>query len=220
VRKDAGSNHPLLALNAAVKLEVLYDGQVVPFEVREGRAVLREPNEGQKVELVIQKDSTSARYGVVVKVNGQNTLKKQQRPDAKCGKWILTQPNQRLALRGYQMSDSELETFRVLGKAESKEREIDYGTDVGTLSITVFREGSPPKLQLDEDAREAEIVETTKLPEEPSATFGALKAKLLADANRGLIAEGNRVQGSVKVVKFHADETPVMTATATYYKPE
>ena len=215
----SGTTHPFNDPTAAVRLTVLYDGQPVPFDVRNGRALLREPNEGQRVELRISKDETSQRYGVVVKVNGQNTLKKQQLPDASCGKWILSEPNQTFAIRGYQMDESELEEFRVLSSAESKEREVDYGAEVGTLSVTVFAEGEPAPLELDEDARESKIVETARLPKEPSASFGALKAKLLADANRGLIAEGNRVQGAVRVVKFHANPTPVMSATATYYQP-
>lgn len=219
VRDDQGGSHPLADSLAAVKLQVLYDGQPIPFEVRDGSAFLREPKQGQRVEIVLQKDSTPTRYGVVVKVNGQNTLMKHERPDAKCGKWILSKPNERVAIRGFQMNTNELEQFRVLSKAESKEREFDYGSDVGTMSISVFAEGKPPALLLDDDARETEIIETAKLPEEPSSSFGALKAKLLADANRGLIAEGNRVSGAVRTVKFHADESPVMAATATYYKP-
>ena len=217
--RESSASHPLQTPSAAVRLQVLYDGVVVPFDFKDGRALLREPNEGQRVELVIQKDSSPAKYGVVVKVNGQNTLKKQVRPDTACGKWILQQPNQRVTIRGYQMDQQELEQFRVLSQSESKEREIDYGSEVGQISITVFAEGSPPKLELDEDAREAKLVEQAELPKEPSATFGALKAKLLADANRGLIAEGNRVQGQVQVVKFHINPNPIMSATAIYYQP-
>ena len=109
IRDEAGATHPLSDPAAVVKLRVLYDGQSVPYEVREGRALLREPQEGQRVEPMIQKDSTPTRYGVVVKVNGQNTLMKQIRPDAKCGKWILSKPNEQVAIRGYQLNNSELE---------------------------------------------------------------------------------------------------------------
>jgi|GEM_PF-1037197 len=216
---STASTHPLLDPSAAVRLQVFYDGVSIPFDFKGGRALLKEPRTGQRVEVQLTKDSTAARYGVVVKLNGQNTLRKQQRPDASCGKWILAAPNQRVAIRGYQISNTELEEFRVLTQSESKQREVDYGSEVGQISITVFAEGKPPKLELDEDKRESQLVETARLPEEPSASFGALKAKLLADANRGLIAEGNRVQGQVRVVKFHANPTPVMSATATYYQP-
>jgi hypothetical protein len=44
----------------------------------------------------------------------------------------------------------------------------------------------------------------------------ALKAKLLDDANRGLIAEGAQVEGRVQVVKFTPAATPVMTLTVIY----
>lgn len=217
IRDNATGKHPLTDPASPVQLKVRYDGQPIPFEIRDGRAFLAEPNEGHRVELSITKDTSSQRYGVVVKVNGQNTLGKQQRPDLQCGKWILSTPSETVLIRGYQISDSEVETFRVLSRPASKAREIDYGSDVGTLSITVFTEGEPPTLELDEDARESDVIESTQLPKEPSATFGALKAKLLSDANRGLIAEGNRRAGQVRIEKFHVNSTPIMTGTATYY---
>ncbi len=219
IREDAANRHPLVNPNAVVKLQVAYDGKIMPFTIRDGRALLQEPAQGQRIEIFLIKDGTPARYGVVVKVNGLNTLNKQQRPDASCRKWVLTKPNQRAMLSGFQVTDAAIEKFQVLSRVESKEREVDYGSDVGTLSISVFPEGGPPKLELDEARHEAGIVESSKLPRERSKNFGALKAKLLADANRGLITEGARVEGAINVVKFHASQTPIMTATATYYRP-
>ena len=219
IREESTESHPFVDSNAAVRLQVLYDGQVVPFDIKDGRALLREPKEGQRIELRITKDATPNTYGVVVKVNGQNTLRKQVLPDASCGKWILSKPNQTFSITGYQMSQTEREEFRVLSSAESKSREVDYGDEVGTLSVTVFAEGKTQSLELDEDEREAKLVEAARVPEEPSTSFNALKAKLLADANRGLIAEGNRVEASVRVVEFQASEIPLMSATATYYQP-
>ena len=211
--------HPLADPDAAVRLQVRYDGQAVPFEIRDGRALLREPTSGQRVELILTKDSTPKRYGVVVKVNGQNTLKKQVLPDAQCAKWILDEPRQRAGIRGYQINADEFEEFRVLNRDDSKAREVDYGAEVGTLSITVFGEGQLARPKLDEDDQEAELVESGKLPDASASSFGALKAQLLADANRGLIVEGNRIEGKINVVKFQAGETPLMSATATYYTP-
>lgn len=219
IRDEKTAIHPLVDPAACVRLEIAYDGKLMPFDIRDGKALLREPKQGQRVEIFLTKDKTPARYGVVVKVNGQNTLNKQQLPDARCRKWVLAQPGGRFMLKGFQVTNQELELFRVLSKSESKAREIDYGSDVGTLSISVFPEGKTPGLELDDDKHEAKIVEAAKLPKEPSKNFNSLKAKLLADANRGLIAEGNKVAGKINVVKFVASQTPVMTATATYYKP-
>jgi hypothetical protein len=80
----------------------------------------------------------------------------------------------------------------------------------------VFSEGKTPVPDLSEDAAEKSAVAKAELP--PSQSFDSLKAKLLEDANRGLIAEGAQVEGKVEVVKFTPAATPVMTLTVIYYK--
>ncbi|MGB7324003.1 MAG: hypothetical protein WBD31_03970 [Rubripirellula sp.] len=219
IRQDATSTHPILDPQSPVRMRILYDGRDVPIKVRDGRALVAEPNTGQRVEISLTKDDSAKRYKVVLKVNGQNTLNKQQLPDAQCRKWILPNPGETTTVRGFQISDTEIEQFQVLSRDESAQRSIDYGSDVGTISITVFAEGKAPVMELDEDAREADLVESATLPEQPSANFGALKAKLLADANRGLVVEGDRMSSAVRTLSFHADPTPIMSATVVYYKP-
>jgi hypothetical protein len=132
--------------------------------------------------------------------------------------WVLQTPNEKVAVRGYQLGTDRLETFRVLSAPESKAREVNYGPDVGTVTLTVFPEGTAAAPVLAEDAAEKKAVEAANLPAEPSKSFDSLKAKLLDDANRGLIAEGARVQGQVRVVKFVPAASPVMTLTVVYYK--
>jgi hypothetical protein len=151
-------------------------------------------------------------------VNGENTLDKERLPDARCRMYVLTNPNETVPVRGYQLGTDRVETFRVLSVPESKAREVNYGTDVGTITLTVFPEGKAPAPDLSEDAAEKSAVAAADLPAEPSKSFDALKAKLLEDANRGLIAEGAQVEGKVQVVKFTAAATPVMTLTVIYYK--
>src|SRR5262249_2154655 len=82
----------------------------------------------------------------------------------------------------------------------------------------VCREGTARAPALADDAAEKTAVAKAKLPAEPSKSFDALKAKLLEDANRGLIAEGAQVEGKVQIVKFTPSATPVMTLTVIYYK--
>ena len=211
--------HPLTDPQSPVRLAVRYDGEEIPFQMNDnGEAMLPEPRENQQIELTIMKDSTPARYGVVVKVNGVNTLYRQQSPDAACAKWVLSKPGTKQTIRGFQLKNNkELERFKVLGKSASKDREVDYGFEVGTISITVFPETETPKLVLDDSIRESKIVESAKKPKQPSSTFGALKAKLLASANRGLIVEGQRAEGKLTVKNYQFADEPVMTATATYY---
>ena len=112
-------------------------------------------------------------------MNGENTLDKQRLPDVKCRMWILTDPARRSPSRGYQLGIDRVETFRVLSAPESKAREVNYGADVGTITMTVFPEGKEPAPDLSEDAAEKSAVATAELPAEPSKSFDALKAKLL-----------------------------------------
>lgn len=216
--RDQAGQHPAEDPNAPVKLTVLYDGKPVAVEVKGGKAFVPEPATAQKVEFVLTKDSLAKRYGVVLKVNGENTLDKQRLPDAKCRMWVLTKPNEVAGIGGYALGTDRIETFRVLSAPESKAREVNYGADVGTLTLTVFPEGAEAVPDLAENAAEKSAVAKAELPAEPSKSFDALKAKLLQDANRGLIAEGTTVAGDVKVVAFTPAAAPVMTLTVIYRK--
>jgi hypothetical protein len=216
--RDKAAKHPAEEPNTPIKLTVLYDGKPVKIEVRDGKAFVPEPAVGQRVEFVIAKDAKDQRYGVVLKVNGENTLDKQRLPDARCRMWVMTNPEETVTIGGYQLGTDRVETFRVLSAPESKVREVNYGADVGTVTMTVFPEGKAPAPDLAEDAAEKAAVAKAELPAEPSKSFDSLKAKLLEDANRGLIAEGAQVEGKVQKVKFTPAATPVMTLTIVYYK--
>jgi hypothetical protein len=117
----------------------------------------------------------------------------------------------------------------VLSVQQSKEREIHYGADVGMITMTVFREqkGKPRPPDATEEAREAAVVAKGTLETKPNKdelakppNNNALKAKLLADASRALIVEGERLAGEVSVVKFVRDPLPVMSLTVIYYHPQ
>jgi hypothetical protein len=215
-RDQKAAKHPAEDPNSPIKLTVLYDGKPVRIQVQGGKAFVPEPAAGQRVEFVITKDAKAQRYGVVLKVNGENTLDKQRLPDVRCRKWIMTDPGETVTVRGYQLGTDRVETFRVLSAPESKAREINYGADVGTITMTVFPEGTAPAPDLADDAAEKNAVAAAELP--PAKSFDSLKAKLLEDANRGLIAEGAQVEGKVEVVKFTPAATPAMTLTVIYYK--
>ena len=215
--RDQAAKHPAEDPDAPVRLTVLYNGKPVKVEVRDGKAFVPEPAPGQTVEFRLDKDATPRRVGVVLKVNGENTLDKQRLPDARCRMWVLDK-GESITVDGYQLGTDRVEKFRVLSVPESKAREVNYGANVGTITVTVFVEGKPPAPDLAEDAAEKTAVAAAKLPAEPSPSFDSLKAKLLEDANRGLIAEGAQVPGQVQVVKFTPAATPVMTLTVVYYK--
>ena len=99
----------------------------------------------------------------------------------------------------------------------------DVSTDEGgTVTLTVFRElrgqERAPDLS-DELAPDVAAVEKAQMPERKPANYHALKAALLADANRGLITEGEQIDNKVRILQFKPDPTPVMMATIFYYHP-
>jgi hypothetical protein len=226
--KTKANRHPLDDPASPVVLTILYDGQPVAIEFRDGGAYAPEPSEGQKVSLRIGRRDAgdNTRYAVVLRVNGENTLYRQRKKDLDCNKWILEPGEQPLTIEGFQINKTELQQFKVLSKVASKAKEIDYGADVGTISMTVFRprdtQTPPPPAPdlLSEKAEDFAILSRGIFPPEPPTNLASLKQQLaLASRTRGLISEGQTVAGATRTVKFEADPVPVMVATVTYYKP-
>jgi hypothetical protein len=216
--------HPLATNGSPVSLEILYDNEPVRIEYRDGKAFAPEPREEQTVAFRMRRDGLKARYGVVLKVNGENTIAKQRQPDLHCRRWILDPGSGPITVDGYQLDDKTLEKFHVLSRAASKAREMDYGKDVGTVSVTVFREQGKEDLGdagEEKAARNARLVAKVVLP--TKGTYDALKKELLEEANesevRGLVVPGARVTSAVKTVEFNPAPTPVMSATIIYYRP-
>jgi hypothetical protein len=205
-----------------VTLAVYYNNKLVPYEFREGKAFIAEPYDGQTVHFGLSRDNSAERYGVVLKVNGENTLDKQRLPDLSCRKWILPTGEGPWTIRGYQIGNNKRETFRVASMAESRAREVYYGRDVGTITLTVFREQTrKPKPMILDDMGQYEIVvkKMTELPTRPK-NYNALKAQFLDEVNdpRGLFMPGKLEGSKVDVVSFVADPNPIMCSTIVYYR--
>ncbi len=218
------AQHPLADGTPPVHLTVLYGGKPVRVEYRDGKAFLPEPKEGQKVAFLLGRDNSKARYGAVLKVNGENTIDHERQPDFHCRRWVLDVGTKPFLIKGYQVDDKTAEEFRGLSPSESKAREMNYGADVGTISLTVFRERQKEEvfdpLEVKEQKR-ARVVAKAQLPEK--ASYKALKAELMAEANegetRGLIGEGKKVASKVRIVTFKPEPIPVMSVTIVYYRP-
>jgi hypothetical protein len=213
------SKHPGQDAGPPVALEVRYDHTKVPFEYKDGKAFIPEPREGQTVELGLKHDGSKNRYAIVLKVNGENTLEKERVPDLACHKWVLDPGYGPWAIRGYQVGDT-LEKFRVASVAESKMREIYYGHDVGTITMTVFRERKD-KEKLDLNGEYEDVLKKLpRLPDQPK-NHGALVQQLL-EANRGwgpgrsLIVEGQKEVSKVETVTFVPNPDPIMCLTIVY----
>ena len=225
--KQGEETHPLLDPSAPVGLEIFYDNRSVPLEIREGKAWVREPQEGQKVLLVLRKrDKTVDRYGVVLMVNGQNTLFKERIPPVDCTKWILSEDYPAITVRGFQTRQKTAEAFRILSSQESKANTMHYGADVGTISLVVFRElkslRTSPSLP-DDDAEDLAAVFRSRLPEKQPLNLAALKYQLRSgsgsNATRGLIVEGPKIDAADRILTYTPDPTPVLAGTITYYRP-
>lgn len=226
------TSFPLKDDAAPVRLEITYDGKPVTIETRDGKAFVAEPAEGQKVEMAIVRTSAAkGQLGVVLKVNGENTLYRQTTSDLICSKWILSDEHTRTVIRGYQREDEKTaDQFTVLSKAESSKRAIDYGRNVGQIQLTVFKEEDllaaddlPPAIP-DEDEEDLVAMLRGTQPEETPRNLSALKSQLrLAGKDqtktRGLIVQGAQTENKVRTVKFTPDPTPVMSVTIQYYTP-
>ena len=220
---------PLTDESAPAQLEVRYDGRLMPIELRSGQAFLPEPKQGQMVELaIVRGNSAKGTLGIVVRVNGENTLGRETCSDLQCRKWLLTEQHRRTVIKGYQVDNSEAESFTVLSQQESRKRAINYGRYAGQIQMTVFREeaprsNAPPPSIPDEDEEDLIAMLRGVQPKQTPANLSALKGQIrTAGRNittRGLIVAGDRTSNTIRTLQFSPGETPIMSATITYYTP-
>ena len=174
--------------------------------------------------LRLTRDKSKERYSLVLKVNGENTLEKEHLPDFSCQKWILEPSGGPWEIRGYYLRMG-YEEFRVASVAESQRLAFNYGYNVGTITMTVFREQkTKPSVAPEElEKYEKELV-LKKLPvlRDRPDNYDALKAQLLdlanAEAPRGLIVPGTYKDAKVETVSFRADPNAIMSLTIVYRK--
>ena len=221
------ANFPLFDAASPMRLEIQYDGQNVPIEIRDGEAFVREPREGQNVELVlIRNSSTKGRLGVVLKVNGENTLYRSTVRDFDGPKWIFSPHHKKSIVKGYQIDQNRIEKFKILSDQESKRRAMNYGRNVGQIQLTVFPELTgldPSEFILDEEEEDLVAMFRGAHPKSQPKNLGALKHQIrLAGKNgsqtRGLIVGGENAANKINIVQFKPDPTPLMSVTITYYK--
>src|SRR5262249_33947232 len=154
------------------------------------------------------------RLGAVLKVNGESTLFRQRIPDPQCLKWVLEPGAAPIVIRSFQVGDNKAQAFRILSRAESKAREIDYGQDVGNITLLVFpeRRGKAKPPDLTDEGEDAAILSRGIFPDKKPRNIAALRQQLRDDSRRGLIVQGEAIQSSVNQLKFDADPIPLMVA--------
>jgi len=225
--KAKQASFPLSDPTAPMRLDIRYDGQSVPVEMRDGQAFVREPAEGQNVELVLIRNAAAqGRLGAVLKVNGENTLYRSTIRDLDAPKWIFSPKHKKTTVKGYQINKDRRDKFVILSDEESKRRAMDYGRNVGQIQLTVFPEltgPSPNQCILEEDEEDLVAMFRGVHPKEKPKNLGALKHQIrLAGKSgaktRGLIVGGQSEGSKINIVKFKPDPTPLMSVTITYYK--
>jgi hypothetical protein len=224
VRKEPEQHPANPTTEPSVLVRILYDGREQKVEFRDGDAWVAEPREGSKVELVVDCNlkAGSGPVGLVLKVNGENTIEKQRLRDPECRKWIL-QPGSRFVIPGFlQPGGQKSEPFRVLSARESAVQAFRYGPEVGTLSWSVFRgEGldnktqGPAVLKYEQVDQDAEALK-------PPATLAAFRMAFSRPRGpeRGLIVEDKTrvVDTPTRTVEFRSDPVPILHATVRYYR--
>jgi len=218
--------HPWQDKTAPIRLDIRYNGESVPVVVQNGLARVAEPKEGDTVTLVLRRnDASKERYGVVCKVNGENTLYKQRLSPELCAKWIFEPGAAPCVIEGFKTKEASGEAFRVLSRPESKKNEVYYGADVGTFSLVVFREKraeEKPNLPTDEEEDMA-LIHRGIFPQGQAVNLSALRQQFRQPARekelRGVIVGGKQIAIQTNKVTFNTDPTPVMAVTITYYKP-
>jgi hypothetical protein len=136
------SEPPPMPDKGPVVLDIFYGDNPVEYSVSDANEIqIPEPGQGQRVKFVLRKtDKAHVRYGVVVKVNGENTLFMEKGKVEQCTKWILSDQVPTIEVEGYQVSNTEARPFIIRSPEESKAVERQYGKDVGQISFVVFRE--------------------------------------------------------------------------------
>jgi mono/diheme cytochrome c family protein len=215
---------PLLDKDAPVKLEVRYDDKLVPVQFRDGKYQVPEPKEGQKVSFVIRRQAAAdQRLGIVLKVNGQNTILRERLPEVQCRKWVLEPGAAALTVDHIHTDDKEDKgEIQAPAVAKTPSGETRYAPDVGTISLVVFREarGKAPASAASDNLA---ALARGAFPKDRAKGLAALKEQMHKDAAPESAAQG--LDGPVKAgdepkaAEFKADPTPVMAVTITCVRP-
>jgi hypothetical protein len=145
---------------------------------------------GAKIVLTLtRKDDSDRMLGVVLKVNGQSTWKREDGENSQCKKWLygserVDKPDRFL---GFYMDTTgkNLRKFKSLTPEESEERANQLGARVGWIDIEVFASSQGQK-DTDDEEDGAKFISARSLgprPKKPRTTLRAVQAAL-SKANR------------------------------------
>lgn len=215
----------------AVSLEIRFDGQPqAPTADPESPGEMRvpEPREGQKVTFVIRNVS-SERIGVVLKVNGKNSLFEEMDEPVRCTKWILD-PNDQYEIQGFHIDDKTSIPFKVLTQAESEA--VSYTDSLGVIQVFAFRAVPDQNMKISLSRgltarNSAKVPKARTLAERQSQLASLTKAGSKTTSSkvvkRGVIEKDDPSAGKqdeVKRVEFPPNAQLQSSETVRYYKPK
>jgi len=173
--------YPLESDQSPLELTIYYNGNKVPIE----KGKVREPKQGDKVSFLV-KNMSRQRYGVVLKVNGENSLFREKLTPHACYKWILEPSGQRgdqVWVIGYKLKDRPTaEEFVGLPRTPADEARVRYEEHAGTFTVVAFPEDKNGKAnpilfaQHEEEASKVGSISKGSLSFEGIPKPGSLKA--------------------------------------------
>jgi hypothetical protein len=227
---------------APVQLKVRYGGKVQrvltdPGQSYSGNVLLRvaSPEQGQKVTFELT-NTTDDTYGVILRIDGRNTIFEQRQDPAACYKWIL-EGRKSIPVVGWQRTREKADEFEVLSPSQSELEAVNYGSNAGTIDLILFKRRSPkdpPRpdeavvLNTDKERERAAIGRGAMvLKGEPPATdLRSFKSQLKEEAKQvtidgkkgGLLGSGGSVKSPVEEKQFSWEPAPTFSTTIRYYE--
>lgn len=132
--------------DAVAMLKMMLNKQVVPFEEDPTgpsagalRFNVREPMETDTVEFAVENVSKDQRAAVVLKVNGESTLKRERDAAQFCQKWII-EPGQSITIGGYYEGETGKNMRKFIVRPTPNPDEPLSPTLQGTIDFHVFVE--------------------------------------------------------------------------------
>jgi hypothetical protein len=222
-----------VALNSAldtcpVKWVVRYNDQDQPVS----GGLVPEPGEKDKVAFFLHNTSADETFGVVLLVNGENTLYKERQAVAKCRKWVLA-PGDKALVTGFQTSADKSAEFEVVRPDSPKANGVRYSENLGLFRMVVFagqitdKDPKPTDVQVFD---EVQVVANARLNDRPDgvrpASLNQLKGKLTLEGmsmktSRGVVVAGKEGDSKTEQVFFApVSDQPVADITLRYFHPK
>lgn len=193
--------------------------------------MIPEPAVGRRMNLVVSRrdPSNQTRYGVLLRVNGVNSLYSDTLPDERSALWVMTPLKQRFSIQGFQTTigaEGKRKPFTSVGGREADEFKRFYGSNTGLISMTLFEELSEEKPDHSSDGLtkiELQSIESSIVPKQALANRSSLtaryRAQLFPSEGRGIITPGKEQAGkTAKPVKFRRDPIPVFSGSLRYFR--